>query len=107
VDAPLPSTAETLHVCVSGTGTLDLGAGNGRAAFTGILAGSSPVATVQALDADGAVLGEATAAFGADIAYVLAPWTDAVAPCDDPGGRAPADAATWLLGIRFAEPSWS
>ena len=32
VDAPLPTAAETLHVCVTGAGELSAGAGNGRLA---------------------------------------------------------------------------
>lgn len=107
VDAPLPADAATLHVCVSGTGTLDLGAGNGRAAFTGILAGEPLSATVDALDADGVVLGSAQADFDVDTPYVRAPWTTGGDACTDPGRRAPADADTWLLGIRFAEAPWS
>ena len=108
VDAPLPAEAATLHVCVSGTGTLDLGAGNGRAAFTGILAGSGVTVTVDVLDGEGLVLGEAMAALDAGTPYQLAPWsTEVVAPCTDPGRRAPDDAETWLLGVRFLEAPWS
>lgn len=36
ITGPLPAAAETMRVCVAGVGILDLGAGNGRAAFTGI-----------------------------------------------------------------------
>ena len=108
VDAPLPADAATLHVCVSDTGSVDFGAGNGRVAFTGIRAGAAFVATVDALDADGNVLGRATASFDPSTAYALVPWSDAaVAPCVDPGTRAPADSATWLLGVRFREDGWS
>lgn len=93
---------------MSGTGTLDLGAGNGRAAFTGILAGSDVTVTVDALDAAGVLLGEATAELDGVTPYRLAPWsTEVLAPCTDPGRRAQADAETWLLGVRFLEAPWS
>ncbi len=108
VDAPLPAAAETLHVCVSGTGTLDLGAGLGRAAFTGILAGTGVTVTVNVLDADGVVLGEATGALDEATPYLSAPWVEGAAtPCTDPGRRAPDTAETWLLGVRFQEAAWS
>lgn len=115
VDAPLPVASATLHLCASasdgsaGFGELDLGAGNGRAAFTGLLAGAELQVTVQALDADGLVLGSARGLLGGDdVRYVLAPWSETdTTLCRDRGQRAPADAETWLLGVRFAEPSWS
>jgi len=118
VDAPLPAEAEFLHVCVAGVdgapghGELDLGAGNGRAAFTGLAAEGGFQVTVQAEDAEGVVLGTAVGELGvlgqADLRYVLAPWTEGEAePCRDAGRRAPDDAETWLLGVRFAEAPWS
>ena len=53
-------------------------------------------------------LGAASAALDAATPYAVAPWDPAVRTlCDDPGRRAPDDVETWLLGIRFAEASWS
>lgn len=110
VDAPLPAEAATVHVCVEGFGEMSFGAGNGRVAFTGIPTGIEVTATVDVLDIDSEVLGAATRTVvpgASTVADLLAPFLPADAPCADPGDRATADEAGGVLGIRFAEPSWS
>jgi hypothetical protein len=107
VDAPLPAAAATVHLCVAGSGMADFGAGNGRVAFTGLPAEGAISVQVEALDAAGVVLGHATAELDADTPYVVASWSTATTPCLDRGERAPAGADTRLLGVRFAETSWS
>lgn len=108
VAAPLPAEAATLHLCVSATGNWDVGAGNGRAVFTGIRADQPVTVTVDVLDERGDVIGRATADFDTSTTRVLAPFEEAkLARCSESGSRAPASAATWVLGIRFAEASWA
>lgn len=51
----LPDDAATLHLCVTGAGEHDQGAGNGRGVFTGLPVGATEV-NYQLLDDNGAVL---------------------------------------------------
>lgn len=104
VEAPLPAGAETLHVCVGGAGELSVGAGNGRAAFTGLPAGDPAVVTLDVLDDAGALLGSAgPVTLDAATPWRTTPLVDADAPCADTGAPAPEGVDTWLLATRFAE----
>lgn len=109
VEAPLPGGAESLRVCVVDAGELVVGAGNGRAAFTGLPAGEPAVVTLDVLDDTGALLGQA----GPVTLDAATPWRTVplaegalvveAEPCADRGSPAPEGADTWLLALRFAE----
>jgi hypothetical protein len=104
VAGPLPDGAETLHVCVSDVGELEQGAGNGRAAFTGLRAGEAVDVTLDVWDADGNVLASAgPATLDGDTPWASTPLLAPAEPCTAAGGRAPDDAETWLLAVRFVE----
>lgn len=105
VAAPLPAAAETLRLCVRGAGLLETGAGNGRAAFTGLPAGEPTELSLTVLDEAGGVLGGAgpvTVDTGSP--YTSTPWrAGAEDPCDAEGDRVAAGEPDWLLAVRFAE----
>lgn len=104
VDAPLPDAAETLHVCVEGAGELTQGAGNGRAAFTGLPEGVPAVVRLDVKDADDVVLASAgPVTLDAATPYATTPLLDPAEPCADGGERAPEGDPTWLLAVRFRE----
>jgi hypothetical protein len=104
VAAPLPIGAETLHVCVTGVGMLDRGAGNGRMAFPGLPVGDPAEVTVDVLDADGALLATAgPAVLDGDAPWATTPLGDPQDACHTTGELAPDEATSWLLVLRFAE----
>ncbi|MFZ5476592.1 MAG: hypothetical protein ACOZNI_07435 [Myxococcota bacterium] len=101
---PLPAAAEQVHVCVAGAGELTEGAGNGRIAFTGLFAGEPAEVRLEVLDAAGDVLAVAgPVTLNAAKTYATAGLADEGEPCADAGERAPDDAETWVLGLRFLE----
>lgn len=105
VDAPLPDGAEKLHVCVDGAGELERGAGNGRVAFTGLPEGVPAVVRLEVYDVDGVMLAAAgPVTLDADAPYATTPLLDPGDRCVDAGDdRAPEDAPSWLLAVRFHE----
>lgn len=109
VEDPLPDAAETLHVCVEGAGELTQGAGNGRAAFTGIPTERPAVVVVEVYDVDGVMLGRTSPVeLDATTVWRTTPLLDPTAePCADAGERVPEGDEDWLLALRFAEePPW-
>jgi hypothetical protein len=104
VAAPLPDAAETLHVCVTGAGELSQGAGNGRAAFTGLPAGEPAEVRLEVYDEDGAMLAAAgPVTLDADTPWCTTPLEDPGEACADDGHPAPEGSDTWLLALRFQE----
>lgn len=105
VAAALPDEAAHVRVCVEGGVARTWGAKDGMYALTGLVPDAWPVVTVQALDGDLAVLGQA-GPVDMDEDYVLtgyAPGSGDV--CIGGGGAAPEGDDTWVLGVRFWEAS--
>lgn len=105
VTAPLPADAETLRLCVTGVGTMETGAGNGRAAFTGIPADVPVELSLTVLDAAGGVLGGAgPVTVDAAAPYATTPFRDGAEPaCAAEGERVAEGEPDQLLAVRFAE----
>ena len=104
VEAPVPDAAETLRVCVSGRGVHEQGAGNGRAAVTGLTADVPAEVQVQLLDADGTLLGQTSpVVLDGTTPWAAAPLSPADGPCQADGAPAPEGTDTWLLAVRFEE----
>lgn len=105
VDTPLPAEAATLHLCVSGFGSYDAGAGNGRAAFAGLPVGQVYEVEIDVLDEAEVLLGRARATVDEATPWALAPWEAAPAdpPCEDRGHGATAGEPDLLLVTRFDE----
>ncbi len=104
VEAPLPTDAETLHICVSGVGELEQGAGNGRAAFPGLRAGEAVDVSVDVFDEGGTLLASAGPIRLDDATpYVATPLLDPAVPCVANGGVAAEGTDSWLLALRFLE----
>lgn len=105
VTAPLPADAETLRLCVTGVGAMETGAGNGRAAFTGIPAAIPVEFALTVLDEEGGVLGGAgPVTVDASDPYATTPFREGAEPaCTAEGERAAEGEPDQLLAVRFAE----
>lgn len=110
----VPSDAETIHMCVEGSGEMSAGAGNGRVTFAGIRADTEAVVTLVFVDEDGVVVGGAgpvsLAAEGFDVGDAP-PWLeveqdDRSDDCVPVGTPASDDAESWVLGTRFTGETW-
>jgi hypothetical protein len=104
VSAAVPADAETLRVCVSGRGVHEQGAGNGRAAVTGLAAEGSVTVQVDILDEAGALIAQTAPVVLDDDA----PWAEAQlaasdTACSADGAPAPEGSDTRLLAVRFQE----
>jgi len=105
IEGPVPADAETLRLCIDGFGATTTGAGNGRAAVTGLGVDRDYSVFLDVLDADGAILATAgPAALSADAPFTTTPLLGvATDPCTADGSPAPQGADSWLLVIRFDE----
>ena len=104
VAASLPADAERLRVCVVGSGVVTQGAGNGRAAITGLPADEPADVTVVVLDdADRVLASAGPTRLDGEAPWATTPLDTPGADCDDPGSPAAAGNATWLLAVRFDE----
>lgn len=104
VAAPLPDGAETLRLCVSGHGTLERGAGNGRMAFPGLRAGEPVDVSLDVYDDAGVLLASVgPARVDGDAPWTTTPLLPPAEPCAAGGAIAPEGAETWLLAVRFEE----
>lgn len=109
VDAPLPLDAELLRICVAGAPVYEVGAGNGRAAVTGLNPTDTEV-RVEILDKAGAYIGVTERVPVADATPIVTtrlldanlPETDPT-PCIDDGEYVANDEDSRLLAVRFAE----
>jgi hypothetical protein len=104
VSAAVPADAETLRVCVSGRGVHEQGAGNGRAAVTGLAADGSLIVQVEVLDEAGSLIGQtAPVVLDDDDPWAEVPLAASDTPCSADGAPAPDGSATRLLAVRFEE----
>lgn len=105
VGAPLPEGAEQLRVCVEGWGVYEVGAGNGRAAVTGLAVGAEYAVTVDVLDTYGVRLATAgPATLDGEAPYALTPLVEGGGPaCEADGAPVTDDQDSWLLTVRFEE----
>lgn len=103
----LPVDAETIHMCVEGSGELSEGAGNGRVMFAGLHADQPATITLAFVDDAGGVIG----GVGPVDLDDLTPWAEAAQDdraedCVADGTTTTADEASWVLGIRFTGETW-
>lgn len=107
VIGPVPVDAETLHMCVVGSGELSEGAGNGRVLFAGLHADQPASITIAFVDETGHVIGGAGPLNLDD----GTPWAEVEQDqrdedCTDEGIPAAADEESWVLGVRFTGETW-
>ncbi len=110
----VPIDAETIHMCVEGSGDLSEGAGNGRVTFAGIRADVEASVTLAFLDETGVVIGGAgpvnlaAEGFGTDSApnWLQVEQDDRAEDCVPVGVPASDDAESWVLGTRFTGETW-
>lgn len=103
----VPEGAASVRVCVRGVGQRVVGAReDGRLSFLGIPAGAPVDVTVDVLDSDGALLGQALAPLLSR--YAAAPLelcadtgSPGCAPCEGLGQLAAPGEPAWVLGVRF------
>lgn len=101
----MPDAAEQAHVCVADVGERLLGARfSGRMTFAGAPEGIRLDVTVEALDEDGALIGQW---FGEDVgSYSTGEAVDCVedcVPCDARGQLAEPGEPSVVIGIAFDE----
>lgn len=102
--APLPLSAETMRVCVQGAPVYELGAGNGRAAMTG-LSPADTLVYVELVDEAGDFIAATEAVAMGDgaavaTAQLVEPWAE---PCVDDGEYVASTEESRLLAVRFDE----
>lgn len=108
----VPDTAETVRICVDGVGEQVFGARfNGRFALTGLPTGRTYDVSLDALDADGELVGAwrgVVSGYGVADARCQAPADDtgdtepACAPCQAQGGFVQPGEDSWLLAVHFS-----
>ncbi len=107
IDAPLPATAEWVHICVAGVGEHLEGAANGRVAMPALPFADAHEITVEVWaddeDPELALVGT-TGPLTLTLTepYLAVPLQlGTSAPCTAEGEVAPKDSASWLLVARF------
>lgn len=104
VDAPLPLEAELLRVCVASAPAYEVGAGNGRAAVTGLSPADTTV-RVELVDESGVFLWMTdTIAVSDSVPVVTTTLREPDGtPCDPQGEYVLDGEDSRLLAVRFAE----
>jgi hypothetical protein len=105
LEGAIPPLSETLRVCVEGEVAHEQGAGNGRAAVTGLWTDRPAVVRVELRDVDGVELAQSLpATLDADNPYVTVALEAADGEkCESDENITPDGTESWLLGIRFLE----
>lgn len=105
VEGPLPAGAETLRLCIEGFGATTTGAGNGRAAVTGLAVDQDYTVVVDVLDPDGSSLASAgPASLDAATPYTTTPLlAPSDSPCTADGSAVEAGQDSWLFVLHFDE----
>ena len=103
----VPAEAETIHMCVEGSGELSEGAGNGRVLFAGLHTDHTATITLAFFTDTGEVIGGA----GPIDLDEATPWAeveqdDRADDCVAEGTTTTADEASWVLGTRFTGETW-
>ena len=103
----VPLDAETIHMCVEGSGDLSEGAGNGRVLFAGLHTDHAATITLAFVTDAGDVIGGA----GPIDLDETTPWAevqqdDRADDCVAQGTTTTADEPSWVLGTRFTGETW-
>jgi hypothetical protein len=102
----VPDSAETVRICVDGVGEQVFGARfNGRFAVTGLPTGRTYDVAIDALDADGELVGAwsgVVSGYGVGDARCSDDTGMACEPCDAQGGFVQPGEDSWLLAVHFS-----